>query len=271
MCIRDRVSKDTILNRAWADSDVNEESLTRCIYVLRRMLMESKHCRYIDTVYGKGCRFSRHVAIVSKPRAQVPHTSIAIFPFFSLPQLNAVILHHPLIQTFSQYSPFGLSVLPAVITQHCHDLSDIMSLIEQFNPGYFLAGKTVVMGNSLQLLFVLVRSAGHQLIHHEIIELCVCQPLSSLLNRIAALIPSRIPEVQLDSTQANTFDSLDSAVLYLHAQHELKRYSPSSLQLALSLLRQCVCISPEQDPVDCSLAESDLSMSQLGLFDQKQT
>lgn len=264
------VSKDTILNHVWADSDVNEESLTRCIYALRRILMESKHCRYIDTVYGKGYRFSRHVVTVSQSRSQVPHTSIAVLPFRTHPQLNAVNLHHTLIQTLAQYSPFGLTVLPATITQHCHDLSDIMALIEQLNPDYYLAGQTVPMGNSWQLRVELVRSSGHQLIHHESIELCVEQPLSALQNRIAALLPSRIPEVQWNPTQANTFGSLDSAMLYLHAQHELKRHTPSSLRLALSLLRQCVCLSPDQASLYCSLAECYLTLSQLGLFDQQQ-
>lgn len=263
------VSKDTILDHVWPDNDVNEESLTRCIYALRRVLMENKHCRYIDTIYGKGYRFTRNVVTVSLPRSQVPHTSIAVLPFHTHQQLNAVNLHHGIIQTLAQFSPFGLTVLPAAITKHCHDLSSITALIEQLNPGYYLAGQTMPMGNSWQLRVELVRSTGHQLIHHESFVLSGEQPLSALQNRIAAVLPSRISEVQWNPKQTNSFNSLDSAMLYLHAQHELKRHTPSSLRLALSLLHQCVSISPEQAPLYCSLAECYLTMSQLGLFDQQ--
>ncbi|WP_320410101.1 winged helix-turn-helix domain-containing protein [Candidatus Williamhamiltonella defendens] len=40
---------------------MSEESLTRCIYVLRHLLHENKNNRYIDTVYRKGYRFIQPV------------------------------------------------------------------------------------------------------------------------------------------------------------------------------------------------------------------
>lgn len=43
------VSKNTLLDQVWGDAEVNEESLTRCIYALRRILSEDKEHRYIET------------------------------------------------------------------------------------------------------------------------------------------------------------------------------------------------------------------------------
>src|SRR5471030_2551281 len=59
------VTKDRIIDEVWSGANVAEESLTRCIYVLRRILQEGKHNRYIDTVYGKGYRFSLPVTRIT--------------------------------------------------------------------------------------------------------------------------------------------------------------------------------------------------------------
>jgi len=53
------VTKDHLLDSVWPGMDAAEESLTRCIYVLRKLLEESKG--YIATVYGKGYRFTAPV------------------------------------------------------------------------------------------------------------------------------------------------------------------------------------------------------------------
>lgn len=65
------VSKNTLLDQVWGDAEVNEESLTRCIYALRRILSEDKEHRYIETLYGQGYRFNRPVVVVSIRRPAV--------------------------------------------------------------------------------------------------------------------------------------------------------------------------------------------------------
>lgn len=49
------VSKDQLLGIVWPQTDAAEESLTRCIYVLRRLLKDNRG--FIATVYGQGYRF----------------------------------------------------------------------------------------------------------------------------------------------------------------------------------------------------------------------
>lgn len=57
------ISKDLLLEHVWPRCDIGEESLTRCIYVLRRAF--GAHKGYIQTVYGKGyrltCKVEAHV------------------------------------------------------------------------------------------------------------------------------------------------------------------------------------------------------------------
>ncbi|MFC4488606.1 MULTISPECIES: HilA/EilA family virulence transcriptional regulator [Chromobacterium] len=264
------VSKDALLDRVWPDGEVNEESLTRCIYALRRILLETKGCRYIDTVYGKGYRFSRPVAVVSRPTPLAAQCSVAVLPFRTHPQLDAVSLHDALVQCLSRYSPFGLIVLPATITQNCRDVADIVAMIDQLRPDYYLAGQTLQQGGVWKLRVELVRAAGHQLIHHESIELSPEQPITALQTRLASLLPQRIPGLRWNQGQNQELGSLDMAITYLNGRHELQQHTPSSLRRALALLRQCVSAGPCHALPYCSLAECYLTLAQLGLFDQAQ-
>lgn len=51
------VTKDEILNCVWKCQDISEESLTRCIYILRKTLEAGIKKECIKTVYGKGYQF----------------------------------------------------------------------------------------------------------------------------------------------------------------------------------------------------------------------
>ncbi|MGA9700588.1 winged helix-turn-helix domain-containing protein [Pseudomonas sp.] len=50
------MTKDRLLELAWPQGDVSEESLTRCIYSLRKYLGADKG--FIKTIYGRGYRFT---------------------------------------------------------------------------------------------------------------------------------------------------------------------------------------------------------------------
>jgi DNA-binding winged helix-turn-helix (wHTH) protein len=53
------ISKHKLLDAVWPRCDIGEESLTRCIYSLRKMFGQYK--RYIATVYGVGYRLTCNV------------------------------------------------------------------------------------------------------------------------------------------------------------------------------------------------------------------
>lgn len=50
------MTKDRLLEQAWPQGEVAEESLTRCIYSLRKYLGADKG--FIKTIYGRGYRFT---------------------------------------------------------------------------------------------------------------------------------------------------------------------------------------------------------------------
>ncbi|AKA85485.1 transcriptional regulator [Pseudomonas synxantha] len=65
------MTKDRLLELAWSRGEVADESLTRCIYSLRKHLGADKG--FIKTIYGKGYRFTCPVRVVSDPSRHVVH------------------------------------------------------------------------------------------------------------------------------------------------------------------------------------------------------
>ena len=55
------MTKDRLLELAWPQGEVAEESLTRCIYSLRKYLGADKG--FIKTIYGRGYRFNCPVKV----------------------------------------------------------------------------------------------------------------------------------------------------------------------------------------------------------------
>ncbi|WP_248750213.1 winged helix-turn-helix domain-containing protein [Pseudomonas sp. MWU15-20650] len=56
------MTKDRLLALAWPQGEVADESLTRCIYSLRKHLKADKG--FIKTIYGKGYRFTCPVRVM---------------------------------------------------------------------------------------------------------------------------------------------------------------------------------------------------------------
>jgi two-component system, OmpR family, response regulator len=69
------MTKDRLLELAWPRGEVAEESLTRCIYSLRKYLKADKG--FIKTIYGRGYRFTCPVQVGSADARQVAHVCAA--------------------------------------------------------------------------------------------------------------------------------------------------------------------------------------------------
>ncbi|ROM53323.1 transcriptional regulator [Pseudomonas poae] len=65
------ITKDHLLERVWPRGEVAEESLTRCIYALRKHLRDDKG--FIKTIYGRGYRFTCPVQVEEVDRGRVTH------------------------------------------------------------------------------------------------------------------------------------------------------------------------------------------------------
>lgn len=81
------IAKEELLNSLWGDVAVTEGSLTRCIWLLRRLLEDdTREPRYIETVATVGYRFVCPVEVLedAKDRTQPSHS----VPTSVIPRLN---------------------------------------------------------------------------------------------------------------------------------------------------------------------------------------
>lgn len=69
------MTKDRLLELAWPQGEVAEESLTRCIYSLRKYLGVDKG--FIKTIYGRGYRFTCPVRAVGHVPGRIEHVCSA--------------------------------------------------------------------------------------------------------------------------------------------------------------------------------------------------
>lgn len=62
------IAKGDIIETVWSRGIVSDESLCRCIYVIRKELKHHSPVKFIRTVYGRGYQFIGNVTIV-KPES----------------------------------------------------------------------------------------------------------------------------------------------------------------------------------------------------------
>ncbi|AZN35916.1 winged helix-turn-helix domain-containing protein [Iodobacter ciconiae] len=230
------VTKDKLLDYAWSSLEVSDESLTRCIYALRKALFEDKNNRYIDTVYGKGYRFCRPVASIALTESNPGQCSIALLPFHINKEIDTHSLHDALIQGLSLYASYGFTVLPAVITQSCNLPSEIITLIEMVRPDYYLAGYSVISSGKHLLRIELVQANNHQLVHREMLEIEVHLDIEKLQQDLVSMIPRHIPSLNWACHEDAPLSSQNATVCYLNARYDL--HSQSNLKHPQPALKQ---------------------------------
>ncbi|VVE74135.1 winged helix-turn-helix domain-containing protein [Pandoraea sputorum] len=262
----ENVSKDRLLSLVWPHQDVSEESLTRCIYAIRRVLREKKSDRIVETVYGTGYRIRRSVAIVSPATRAAALCTLAIMPFRLPNAAQTLMLHDRLVTRFFEFTAYGLRVLPASITRSVLECHDIARFVERFSPDYYVIGHAI---ENDRLRIELVSSECHQLLCSEDFELTDTANTLPLETRITDIVTKHVPGLCASVHLSQSFDSLDSATTFLHARFNLQRHTPSSLRQSLQLFHQCVGEGASRTAPYCGQAECYLALAYLGLFDQK--
>jgi DNA-binding winged helix-turn-helix (wHTH) protein/tetratricopeptide (TPR) repeat protein len=261
------VGKETLLECVWGDEIVGEESLTRCIYALRRILKESKGSRYIQTVYGQGYRFSKSVSAIYANSGEPVGCKLAVLPFrLDGCNYDARVAHDSIIQSLSHFRPFGLTVFPAALTRNCLAASEVVALVKDMAPDFYLTGYPIISHGVRMLRVELVRAADHAVLHRENVGLSDDGWLVALQHNLSALLPRHIPTLQWGNGVPQQI-SLNVALAFLNGKRDLRSFTPQGLKRAASQFRECLALEPAHVPSWCALAESYLALMLFGLVD----
>lgn len=250
------VSKDWLLDQVWPRCNIAEESLTRCIYSLRKTLGAQKS--YIKTVYGKGYSFIGKVG--EQAAASVGRSSLLVLPVALDGAQFGQDLQGELISCLA--SAFGdtLCVIPAGLTA-ANVALDNLAWVERLEPDYYLSARCVVREGEHCVRVELVRTADHGLLHSELVPLAGVRPIKE---KVTSIVAQRLPGLRSLSAMSTAYPV---ALSYLNGLLGLQAYTVEGLQDALVQFLECLRLDASYAPPWCGLADTYLALGAMGLCD----
>jgi DNA-binding winged helix-turn-helix (wHTH) protein/tetratricopeptide (TPR) repeat protein len=164
------VLKDQLIDQVWSGQAVGDESLTRCVYSLRRILHESKNNKFIETVYGKGYRFCKSVTTLPSRHQIGRAIKVAVFPFNGAEPGEAAELHARLLDALLVCHHPGLSILPAALTGDGVRLDDILIRSRELQLDRYLCGAFRHESGERALQIELIDAGTHELLARETLK-----------------------------------------------------------------------------------------------------
>ena len=255
------ISKDHLLDKVWPEIDAAEESLTRCIYVLRKLLKDDKD--FIVTVYGQGYRFACPVVLLdltSPAPATVP--SLAVLPFRGLCEAQGLDLQDAMIRQMTTAFGEALRVVPAGLMAAYGQPVDAQHLVERLMPDFYLSGRCIGPAEQQHWSVELIRGCDHVLLHGQILS---GDGLREALGDLTCLVAQRLPGLR---SAGQTCSSYSAAVAFLKGLCSLQQHTPQSLRNALVQFQHCLQLDDRYAPSWCGFADAWLGKALLGLCEQ---
>ncbi|AMZ71761.1 invasion protein regulator [Pseudomonas fluorescens] len=256
------VSKDYLLSHVWSQMDAAEESLTRCIYALRKLLKENKD--YIATVYGQGYRFTGSVVeldVPSQTGAVAP--SLAVLPFRHLEETAALDLQDVMIRQLTTAFGEALRVMPSGVIATYGALEDVRSLAGRLSADYCLSGRFISSGGQRLWSVELIRGSDQALVHGQTLD---AHDPGEALGALTCLVAQRVAGLRPVGDRCGSYPV---AVAYLNGLCSVQQHTAQSLGDAAVLFRQCLKLDAGYAPPWCGLADVWLGQALMGLGDQK--
>lgn len=210
------VSKEDLIQDVWKGGTVSDESLTRCIYVLRRALGQTDGRRYIETVYGKGYRFLAQVNVKEVQELEnrthsdtpqkdlVKKCSIALFPFKMKRENIAACLHDQLIEWMhylKKENNLSIQLVSSFFIESLKSYNNFLLALEKSKADYYITGAEISYKDHGIIRMELVKAQDHSVVRREAVYLsddmniCYQALLSVIMTMISSInsdISSRI-------------------------------------------------------------------------------
>ncbi len=257
------VGKDHLLDQVWPRMDTAEESLTRCIYALRKLLKDNKD--FIATVYGQGYRFTCPVVALDGPsqaRATVP--SLAVLPFRHLDETAALDLQDVMIRQLTLAFGEALRVIPSGLIAACGGAAqDVRPWGGRLSVDYCLSGRSSGSGGAPLWSVELMRGADQSLLHGQTLD---ASDAGEALSALTCLVAQRVPGLRPAGDRCGSYSV---AVAYLNGLCSVQRHTAHSLRDATVLFRQCLKLDAGYAPPWCGMADVWLGQAMLGVVEQE--
>lgn len=249
------ISKDELLSSVWPETDAAEESLTRCIYALRKFLKDGKG--YIATIYGQGYRFTCPVVALEAPgpeRFDVP--TLAVLPFRGVEESEALDLQDAMIRHLTTAYGEILRVIPSGLMAHGSPM-DVRQMIGHLAADYYVSGRCIRQAGQRCWSVELIRASDHALIRGQTLD---ARDPGKALQELTCLIVQRLPGLRPVS---NACSSYPAAVAYLNGLCSVREHTAHSLRNALVQFRHCLQLADNYTLAWCGLVDAWLGLAML--------
>jgi DNA-binding winged helix-turn-helix (wHTH) protein len=255
------VSKDYLLDHVWPRMDAAEESLTRCIYALRKLFKENKD--YIATVYGQGYRFTGSVVELDVPgQVRTVAPSLAILPFRHLDETAALDVQDVMIRQLATAFGEALHVIPSGLIAGHGASDDVRAMVGRLSADYCLSGRFINSGEGQHWSVELIRGSDQALLHGQTLD---AGDLGEALGALTCLVAQRVPGLRPVGDRCTSYSV---AVAYLGGLCSVQQHTAQSLRDALVLFRQCLKLDAGYAPPWCGVADVWLGQVMISLGDQ---
>lgn len=229
------IPKEEIISKVWKGGLVSDESLTRCIYVLRRVLGQTDKKRFIKTIYGKGYRLLSAVKVCTESNREAVEVadtgiednspgmaescSIALFPFEMKNKTVSAFLHDQLVewlQNIKHNNNIPIEIVSSSVTRAFQGYSDFLLAIEKSKADYYITGAEINHNGQSIIRVELVRSRDHSVLHRDAVTLSNNNNFNyNSLCRIISFLLSNISQGICEGVRAEMTEQLRSATSYI--------------------------------------------------------
>ncbi len=264
------VTRDDLLGRVWADTNVSEAVLTHCVTEVRQALGDDpRRPRYLKTVPRLGYKFIAEIGTVetaTRPSAPpaapaaAPPTAIAVLPFANI---SGDPENEYLCDGLSEELINGLTQVPGLrVVAHSSSFAfkgrdgDVREIGRQLNVGSLVEGSVRKSGDRVRISAQLIDAAeGYHLWSEQYDRHLV--DLFAVQDEISAAILDKLKVRLLATRKAarRPTDSVEAHHLYLKGRTFWHRRFRGQLQQALECFEQAIALDQRFAPAYTGLAD----------------
>lgn len=271
------VDKKELLKRVWQDAFVEEGSLTRTIFVLRKALGDGKGGRqYIATISRRGYRFVELVRQVSSPATgRGSKQMMAVLPFENLSadkkqEYFSDGLSEEMITELGRLNPERMGVIARTSAmQYKRTAKTIQQIGQELGVSYVLEGSVRKAGGRVRITAQLIQVSDQTHLWAETYERDMGNILT-LQGEVAGAIAKQI-EIRLAPKQQARLSSArainpEAFEAYLKGRYLWNKRTEQALRTSVRHFEKAIQLEPGYAAAYAGLADSYLTLHDDGLI-----
>jgi TolB-like protein/tetratricopeptide (TPR) repeat protein len=260
------VERQFLLTTVWADAAVEENSLSRAIADIRKVLGEgAKENRFIATVARRGYRFVAEVSNPKSASATGRSAAVAVLPFAWLTPEGgdrslAVGLADALIARLSNLNQIIVRPTNSIL-RYAGGKRDPMEIAAELKVDFVISGSLQQAGDRVRVTVQMVSPDQHRSVwadHFEETFTHIFSVEDSISARVAAALALKLTNAQRQSLGRHSTENHEAYQLYLRGRYFWSGQTFASAQKAIAYFHQAIDLDPRYALAWAGIADAQI-------------